>query len=96
LAAEIAPKVYGSSTIGVKKSRVLTIARSSRRRKTPASSEVAIPTIRSGCVGFGSRARISARSAGPSFAAQPAALTLAVKRIRSRWSRRAAFVMGRV
>jgi hypothetical protein len=34
LAAAIWPKVYGSSTIGVKKSTVLTIARSELRRST--------------------------------------------------------------
>ena len=78
LAAAIWPKVYGSSTIGVKKSTVLTIARSSRRRNTPASSDVSVPTIMSGCSNGGRLCSTCIRSAAPSFAAQPAAATCCV------------------
>jgi tetrahydromethanopterin S-methyltransferase subunit A len=46
LAAAIWPKVYGSSTIGVKKSAVSITALSSVILYTAASSEVSIPTIR--------------------------------------------------
>src|SRR5271156_6621750 len=83
LAAAIWPKVNGSSTTGVKKSTVLTIARSSERRNTPASSPVEIPTSKSGWLGKSSRARTAERSAGPSLPAQPAALHRAVRRTRS-------------
>src|SRR6266540_808847 len=81
LAAAIWPKMYGSSTIGVKKSTVLTTARSARRRNTPASSEVSVPTIRSGCSHFGRLCSTCTRSAAPSFAAQPAAVTCCVNPI---------------
>ena len=47
-AAAIAPKLYASSTIGVKKSTVATMARSSVRRKTAASSRVSAPTMTRG------------------------------------------------
>src|SRR5580700_2775715 len=73
----------GSSTTGVKKSTVLTIARSSERRNTPASSPVEIPTSKSGWLGKSSRARTAERSAGPSLPAQPAALHRAVRRTSS-------------
>src|SRR5215472_12259380 len=59
------------------------MARSSRRRNTPASSPVEIPTSKSGWLGRSSRARTSARSAGPSLPAQPAALQRAVSRVSS-------------
>ena len=42
--AALAPNVYGSSTIGVKKSTVATMARSSVSRYTAASSRVRVPT----------------------------------------------------
>ena len=45
-AAAICPKVYGSSTIGVKKSIVKITALSSSILYTAASSEVSIPTIK--------------------------------------------------
>src|ERR1700674_5793031 len=69
--------------MGVKKSTVLTIARSSDRRNTPASSPVEIPTSKSGWLGKSSRARTAERSAGPSLPAQPAALHRAVSRTSS-------------
>ena len=79
-AAAIWPKVYGSSTMGAKKSTVWTSARSSRSTKTPASSKVSRPTRtrRSACVGTPLSA--SARSPGPSFAAQPAQRAKLVRR----------------
>src|SRR5665213_1181914 len=52
-AAAMRPKSYGSSTIGVKKSTVCTIASSSVSRYTPASSLVLIPTSTLGSVGAG-------------------------------------------
>ena len=48
LVAAIRPNVYGSSTSGVKKSSVLTTARSSETRQTAASSSVSLPTSSSG------------------------------------------------
>src|SRR5215469_13262040 len=59
------------------------MARSSRRRNTPASSPVEMPTSKSGWLGNSSRASTAARSAGPSLPAQPAALQRAVKRTNS-------------
>jgi len=50
LVAAIRPNVYGSSTSGVKKSRVVTTARSSEMRQTAASSSVSLPTSSSGAV----------------------------------------------
>src|SRR5579862_617337 len=78
LAAAICPKVKGSSTTGVKKSTVCTNARSSLTRYTPASSLVLKPTSTLGSVGSGRRRRIESSVPGLSFAAQPAALTMAV------------------
>src|SRR3954471_19215844 len=74
------PNSYGSSTIGAKKSTVWTSARSSRSTKTPASSKVSRPTRtrRSACVGTPLSA--SARSPGPSLAAQPAQRAKLVRR----------------
>src|SRR5215472_6162768 len=74
----MAPKVNGSSTMGVKKSTVWTRARSSATRYTPASSLVSKPTSTFGSLGTGKRRRIESRVPGLSFAAQPAALTMAV------------------
>src|ERR1700694_5492247 len=73
----------GSSTTGVKKSTVLTIARSSRTRYTPASSPVEIPTSKLGSPLRSSRARTAERSSGPNLPAQPAALQRAVSRMSS-------------
>src|SRR6266436_6698777 len=78
LAAAICPKVYGSSTIGVKKSTVCTIAISGLSRYTPASSLVSKPTSTFGSVGRGKRRKTESSNPGLSFAAQPAALTMAV------------------
>ena len=51
LVAAMRPQSYGSSTIGVKKSVVRTMARSSRTRYTAASSAVSRPTSRFGSSG---------------------------------------------
>src|SRR6267154_1325417 len=77
-AAAICPKVYGSSTIGVKKSTVCTIAISGPSKYTPASSLVSKPTSTFGSVGRGKRRKMESSNPGLSFAAQPAALTMAV------------------
>src|SRR5829696_801227 len=66
------PKAYGSSTIGVKKSTVCTIAMSSLSCTTPASSAVRADTSTRGSVGSGSDARIGRRSAAESLQPQPA------------------------
>jgi hypothetical protein len=75
LAAHIEPKVYGSSTMGVMTSTVSTV-RTPLRRNTPASSPgpITTPLFRHLYIS----ASISERSAGPSFAAQPPALTFSV------------------
>src|SRR6267378_2504787 len=78
LAAAICPKVCASSTIGVKKSTVCTIAISGLSRYTPASSLVSKPTSTFGSVGRGKRRKTESSNPGLSFAAQPAALTMAV------------------
>src|SRR5216684_718460 len=77
-AAAICPKVCGSSTMGVKKSTVWTIAISGLSRYTPASSLVSKPTSTFGSVGRGKRRKTESSNPGLSFAAQPAALTMAV------------------
>src|SRR5215218_8497399 len=66
--------------MGAKKSTVWTSARSSRSTKTPASSKVSRPTStrRSACMGTPLSA--SARSPGPSLAAQPAQRAKLVRR----------------
>src|SRR3989454_6544652 len=66
------PKSYGSSTMGVKKSTVATIARSAVRRNTAASSRVAASTRIRGSVAAGTWRKTCANSAGPSLQAQPA------------------------
>src|SRR6266566_2287408 len=71
-AAAICPKSNGSSTMGAKKSTVWTSARSSERRKTPASSKVSLPTSNRGSEFTGSAASARDRSPGPIFDAQPA------------------------
>src|SRR5215208_4488644 len=70
--APIRPNAYGSSTIGVKKSAVCTIARSSVSATTPASSAVSAATSTRGSVGRGRPARIGRRSAADSLQPQPA------------------------
>src|SRR5216683_6967557 len=77
-AAAICPNVCGSSTIGVKKSTVCTSAMPSPSRYTPASSLVSKPTSTFGSVGRGKRRKTESSNPGLSFAAQPAALTIAV------------------
>ena len=72
LVAAMRPNAYGSSTIGVKKSTVCTIARSSLRRTTPASSEVAVPTSTRGSAGAGSPATIGRSCAAPILQPHPA------------------------
>src|SRR5580700_2779802 len=64
--------------MGVKKSTVWTIAISGLSRYTPASSLVSKPTSTFGSVGRGKRRKMESSNPGLSFAAQPAALTMAV------------------
>src|SRR5260370_40989075 len=78
LAAAIAPNVCGSSTIGVKKSTVCTSAISGPSLYTPASSLVSKPTSTFGSVDRGKPRKTESSKLGLSFAAQPAALTMAV------------------
>src|SRR5512135_2064269 len=68
----MAPNWYGSSTTGVKKSRVATRARSSATRYTPASSAWEVPTRTLGSFGAGRADNIRARTPCPIFDAQPA------------------------
>src|SRR6185503_19111722 len=79
-AAAICPNAYGSSTIGVKKSAVVTTARSGATRYTAASSAVSNPTRRSSSAARGSSARSGCRSAGESLQAHPAPCDSAVSR----------------
>src|SRR2546425_11649003 len=72
LAAAMRPKSYGSSTMGVKKSTVATIARSAERRNTAASSRVAASTRIRGSVAAGTGRRNCASPAGAGLLAQPA------------------------
>lgn len=65
--------------IGVKKSRVCTRAVSGSSLKTPASSEVSMPTRRSGWLFRGRLFITLSRNPGPIFAAQPDARTFSVK-----------------
>src|SRR5687767_4282654 len=67
--------------MGVKKSTVWTSARSSERRKTPASSAVSMPTIRFGFAGMSSPPSTWASTLGASLDAQPAHETISVRRI---------------
>src|SRR4051794_24694943 len=66
------PNAYGSSTIGVKKSAVWTIAMSSLRATTPASSAVPAATSTRGSVGAGRPATIGRSAAAESLHPQPA------------------------
>ncbi len=70
--AAIRPNAYGSSTIGVKKSTVCTIASSGVTSTTPASSDVSVATSTRGSVGRGNPATIGRRSAADSLQPQPA------------------------
>ncbi len=85
------PKSYGSSTIGVKKSVVATIACESLRRYTAASSALSVPTSRSfGRMRTGMSARISESTAGAILQPQPPPWEKWVSRIGS-WG---AFMTG--
>src|SRR4051812_24927556 len=68
--AAIRPNQYGSSTIGVKKSAVWTMARSSVSCTTPASSAVSAATSTRGSAGRGRPATIGRRSAADSLQPQ--------------------------
>src|SRR3954466_437972 len=72
LVAAMRPNAYGSSTIGVKKSAVCTIASSSVSLTTPASSAVPAATSTRGSVGAARPATIGRRSAAGSLQPQPA------------------------
>jgi hypothetical protein len=71
-AAAMRPNQYGSSTTGVKKSTVSTIAWPASSFQTAASSRVSCPTRALGSSVFGRRRRTCARSAGRILQAQPA------------------------
>src|SRR5215510_10544382 len=77
-AAAICPNVCGSSTIGVKKSTVCTSATSAPSLYTPASSLVSNPTSTLGSFARCKPRKTDSSKLGLSFAAQPAALTIAV------------------
>ena len=66
------PNQYGSSTTGVKKSTVSTIACASSSRYTAASSRVSWPTSARGSSVLGRWRSTCARSAGRILQAQPA------------------------
>ena len=72
LAAAMRPKTNGSSTTGVKKSTVSTMASVEDSRYTAASSRVSCPTRAHGSWVRGRRRRTCARSAGRILQAQPA------------------------
>src|SRR5437870_10198066 len=80
-AAAMRPKSYGSSTMGVKKSTVATIARSGASWMTAASSRVEASTRIRGSVATGTWRKTCANSAGPSLQAQPAPCEKRVNRI---------------
>src|SRR6266581_143551 len=83
LVAAMRPKSWGSSTMGVKKSVVATIACSSFSRYTAASSLDSIPTSRSfGRPRIGVLARISERTAGAILQPQPPPWENCVRRMR--------------
>src|SRR6266566_2972832 len=72
LVAAMRPKSYGSSTMGVKKSTVATIARSGVIWKTAASSRLEASTRIRGSVATGTWRKTCANSDDPSLQAQPA------------------------
>src|SRR6266478_8515230 len=74
----MAPNVYGSSTIGVKKSTVCTKAHSAESLYTPASSAVSNPTSTFSFAQRGIRASTLSKTFGLSLEAQPAAEVCAV------------------
>src|SRR5213594_1622827 len=75
------PKSYASSTTGVKKSTVATIARSGVNWYTAASSRVEASTRMRGSERVGTWRKTCANSAGPSLQAQPAPCDSAVRRM---------------
>src|ERR1700733_15411590 len=77
----MAPKVYASSTIGVKKSTVWTKAHSGVSLYTPASSAVSNPTSTFSFAQRGIRASTWSKTFGLSAEAQPAAEVWAVRRL---------------
>src|SRR5437899_10914667 len=81
LVAAMRPKSYGSSTIGVKKSTVATIARSGATWNTAASSRLAASTRIRGSVATGTWRKTCANSAEPSLQAQPAPCEQRVSRM---------------
>ena len=82
LAAAMAPKVYGSSTMGVKKSTVCTRASSAVSLYTPASSAVSNPISTFSSAQRGTLAKTWSNNFGLSLDAQPAAFTCAVSFLR--------------
>src|SRR5437016_2291965 len=82
LAAAMAPNVYGSSTIGVKKSTVWTRAHSGVNLYTPASSAVSKPTSTFPFAQRGMRASTRSSNSGLSLDAQPAAAVWDVSLVR--------------
>src|ERR1017187_4594691 len=74
----MAPKVYGSSTMGVKKSTVCTRASSAVSLYTPASSAVSNPINTFSSAQRGTLAKTWSNNFGLSLDAQPAAFTCAV------------------
>ena len=79
-AAATCPKVYGSSTIGGKKSTVCIMAVSSFILYTAASSAVSKPTISFGSEFFGRVESIASSTPGPILAAHPPQEVIVVKR----------------
>ena len=82
-AAAMAPKSKGSSTMGVKKSTVWTMARSSRSLYTPVSSPGLVPNKTFGSMEQGSPSRATRRSSGPILLPHPPAFTRPVSKILS-------------
>src|ERR1700733_10767927 len=76
----MAPKVYASSTMGVKKSTVCTKEHSGVSLYTPASSAVSNPTSTFSFAQRGIRASTWSKTFGPNLDAQPAAEVCAVRR----------------
>ena len=71
LDAAICPNIYGSSTIGVKKSTVCIINLLPCKRTTAASSELSYPTITRESFFCTTSPRTWARSSGPTLQAHP-------------------------
>ena len=82
-AAAMGPKSAGSSTSGVKKSRLATMASPSSSRYTAASSGPSSPTRSRSSGTCGTCCRMRPRSSGPSLHAQPAPWEYWVRRAAS-------------